>query len=454
MKAIIFTDMAGYHGFGRAAGAYRIASEYRSRGDEVKVIDCFNSYTLDQLKRIIADYRTPDTEWIGFSTTFMLDREGNARRRTRADMQEKKDEQTATALPFFEEMELFSYIKELGLKVVIGGYRMNPSVSQDPDVISYYGPCEERLFSDFDFTQSQILYNEDDHIFEDEDLPIEIARGCIFKCKFCHYHLNGKKLWDFVKDPELIQKEMMSNYINFGTTGYMFSDDTYNDSPEKVEKLLEMYRKLPFDLRFSSYLRLDLMIAHPQTQDMLIESGLKSTFFGLETLNHGAGKFIGKGMDPEKIKRGLLDFRSKYPDVIVSIGMIGGLPGESLDDMEESHRFLTEEAGVHSISWSPLFINSGSDMSVNALKYGYTKDGNNQRSWTRKDGLTYMEVYDWIVDKKNKTTESPAGFTLYNRLHNIGYSDKEIRGMTWEEHGDEMLDRSEKYREIYLKKII
>jgi radical SAM superfamily enzyme YgiQ (UPF0313 family) len=28
-------------------------------------------------------------------------------------------------------------------------------------------------------------------------LPIEIARGCIFKCKFCSYPLNGKQNLDF-----------------------------------------------------------------------------------------------------------------------------------------------------------------------------------------------------------------------------------------------------------------
>ena len=78
MKAIIFTDMAGYHGFGRAAGAYRMASEWRQRGVELKVIDCFNSYTLEELKRIVLKYKTTDTEFVGFSTTFLNDIEGNS----------------------------------------------------------------------------------------------------------------------------------------------------------------------------------------------------------------------------------------------------------------------------------------------------------------------------------------------------------------------------------------
>ena len=461
MKAIIFTDMAGYHGFGRAAGAYRIASEFRQRGQEVKVVDCFNSYTIEQIKTIISNYKTSETEWIGFSTTFLVDRENNfiwndeqKRARHRQEVSEKKDEQTSTALSQMDEWELFNYIKSLGLKIVLGGFRMNPKLIDDPDVTVYHGPCEEKFFPDFDFTKSQIYYSEDDHIFEEEDLPIEVARGCIFKCKFCFYYLNGKKLWDFVKSPEVLREEIMRNYINYGTTGYMVSDDTYNDSPEKIKKLLEMYKTLPFDFRFSSYARLDLMISHPETQDMLIESGLKSVVFGIETFNRQAGKFIGKGMDPDKVKRGLLDFREKYPDVIVQTMMIAGLPGETIDDMEESYKFLTEEAKVHTLSWAPLFINSGSDMSINAEKYGYKKDGNNQRSWTREDGLTYLDVYDWTLEKKLQYPGSPAGFTLYNRLHNVGYSHDELLNLTWEKDGTEMIDRTETARQEYRKKIL
>ena len=461
MKAIIFTDMAGYAGFGRAAGAYRIASEFRQRGQEVKVVDCFNSYTLEQLKTIITNYKTSETEWIGFSTTFLLDRENNSiwdrekgKVRHRTEVTEKKDEQTSTALSQMDEWDLFNFIKSLGLKIVLGGFRMNPALRDDPDIEIYHGPCEDKFFPEFDFTQSQILYNDDDHIFEDEDLPIEVARGCIFKCKFCFYYLNGKKLWDFVKPPELLREEMMRNYINYGTTGYMFSDDTYNDSPEKIEALLKMYRTLPFDLRFSTYARLDLMIAKPETQEMLIESGMKSVFFGIETFNAEAGKFIGKGMDPEKVKRGLLEFREKYPDVLVYVSMIGGLPGETMDQMEDSFNFLTKEAKVHNVAWSPLFINSGSEMSLNAEKYGYRKDGNNHRSWTRKDGLTYLDVFDWVVQKKREYNGSPAGFTLYNRLHNVGYTHDELLKLSWEKDGAEMMARTDNFREIYMKKIL
>jgi hypothetical protein len=467
MKALIFTDMAGYFGWGRAAGAYRIASEFRVRGEEVKVIDCFCSYTLDQIKQIILDNRTSKTEWIGFSTTFLINLEKNYVLdydnnfiNHRVKTAEFKDDATATSLSQVDQWDLFAWLKAKGLRVVLGGYRVNGEAefatgSDDPNVTSMWGLAETQFFGDdFNFTNSQIHFTEDDYINENEDLPIEIARGCIFKCKFCFFPLNGKKLWEFVKSPEVIREEMMRNYINHGTTGYMVSDDTYNDSPEKIHELLKMYRTLPFDNKFSTYARLDLMIAKPETQEMLYESGMRSVFFGIETLKHSAGKIVGKGMDPEKVKKGLLEFRKKYPDVLVYVSMIGGLPTENLEEMEESFQFLTKEAKVHNVTWSPLFINSGSDMSMHSEKYGYNKSGNDKRTWTRADGLSSIDVREWCVEKKKEYQGHPGGWTFYNRLRNIGYRGKELMDLNFAQNTKDIIHKTDAARANYMAKVL
>lgn len=464
MKAIIFTDTAGQHGFGRAAGAYRIATEFRLRGDQIKVVDCFNSFSQEEVKEVIRKYVTSKTEFIGFSTTFLNDvtinnkwDQKNNRVKSRQELTDYKEDVSALGLSKYEQDELFDFIRGMGLKVVLGGYRREKADRelQRENVTVYTGPVESHLFRDqkFNFTKSQILYEEEDLIFEEEDLPIEVARGCIFKCKFCAYPLNGKGLWEFVKDPETLREEMMRNYIKFGTTGYIISDDTYNDSPDKITKLLEMYKTLPFDLRFSAYARLDLIIAKPWTADVLVESGMKSVLFGIETLHPRAGKLIGKGMDPDKVKKGLLDFRKKYPDVLVYASMIAGLPHETLEDCEESFRFLTEEAKVHTIDYNALFL-GGSEFGRNPEKYGYTKSNNNKRSWTRDDGLTYLETMEWAISKVTAYDSSPAGFVGYNRLHNIGYSHDEMMNLRWSKDGQSVWERTMKAREKYIKKIL
>ena len=87
------------------------------------------------------------------------------------------------------------------------------------------------------YTTSRILYEDNDLIFPGEILPIELARGCIFKCSFCSYNLIGKKVWEFNRAPELVASDLIDAYNKFGSTGFMFCDDTYNDSVDKVERV-------------------------------------------------------------------------------------------------------------------------------------------------------------------------------------------------------------------------
>jgi radical SAM superfamily enzyme YgiQ (UPF0313 family) len=135
----------------------------------------------------------------------------------------------------------------------------------------------------FDIETLEHRWDKDDCVLESETLPIEISRGCIFKCKFCSYPLNGKKKFDYLRDPERIKQELIYNYENFKTTNYFFTDDTFNDSTFKLEQLHKVITELPFNIKFVTYLRLDLLYAHPEQINMLYEMGLGSAFFGIES---------------------------------------------------------------------------------------------------------------------------------------------------------------------------
>ena len=94
----------------------------------------------------------------------------------------------------------------------------------------------------------------------------------------------------------------ITNYEKYGITKYYYGDDTHNDSMHKLEFLYnEIYSKLPFKIEFATYLRLDLLAAHPESISLLKESGLVGTFFGIETFNHASNKSVGKGATEEKI---------------------------------------------------------------------------------------------------------------------------------------------------------
>jgi radical SAM superfamily enzyme YgiQ (UPF0313 family) len=449
MEGLIFTDVNGSVGIGRAAGPYRIASEYRKRGRDVKVIDFCMSFTVDEIKSLVLKYKTRDTKWVGFSSTFLFPPDYLPEViKTRAETNNVRSSQYSSIGFYPEEAEeIISFIKYQGLEIIIGGVRHKEKF----DGVRYvYGPAEQQLFPNetFDFSKSQILYEDHDFIFEGEGLPIEIARGCIFKCSFCSYPLNGKKLWEFCKGPEVLREELMRNYIKFGTTEYMFADDTYNDSPEKIEELRKMYKTLPFELSFTTYARADLIFSKPETMEIMVDSGVKSMFFGIESLNHESGKAIGKGMHPDKIKEGLDWIKTQYPHIRLTISMIAGLPFDTMESLNESYEWLNNSKVDH-FAFTPLYMGPGSTLGMDPEKYGYKFDQNKQ--WYNSN-LSFQEAYNWALEKNNSRKKNKiTNFTFYNRIKNLGYTEEELSQITSHNMND-TIERKKKKIEEYKKK--
>ena len=226
----------------------------------------------------------------------------------------------------------------------------------------------------------------------------------------------------------------------------MFSDDTYNDSSEKVEQLLKMYKTLPFELEFSAYARFDLMLSKPETIPMLMESGMRSVFFGIETFNHDSGKAIGKGMDPEKIKQGLVDLKKQYPELLISTGFIAGLPYDTEESLKETVNWL-ENSPVDSYSFQVLSLGKNSEFGMNKEKYGYKLDNNGKWYTDKLDYYTAFSIADSVKYK------SVSSFTFYNRLRNLDYFHNEIKHLTIKDK-NAIIDRTNKKRNLYKNGIL
>lgn len=438
MKAIIFTDVNGSMGFGRYAGPYRLATEMRRAGWTVDVIDCMTSFSNAEILKLI---KSIGSKWVGFSSTFLMKRDFDCFSQ-RTVIREESDSSSSIGLEIEEAQLLVDSIVSLGCKVYIGGARLK----YDLENVEWLGGIsEQRFVKDFDFTTSVIDWKSSDFISEDEHLPIEIARGCIFKCSFCSYQLNGKGLWEFCKSPETVKQEMLNNYDRFGTTGYMFSDDTYNDSPEKVSNLHKAYKQLPFELEFSTYARLDLMLSKPETIPVLMDSGMKSVFFGIESLNHKSAKAVGKGMHPDKIKQGLIDIKKEYPELLISTGFIAGLPHETEETLLDTIEWL-KSSPVDSFSFQVLSLGKGSAFGKDPAKYGYTVE-NGKWKTENLDYDTALNIANGL------TNEKISSFTFYNRLRNLGYSRDEVRGLSINDKQD-IVKRTNSKRSAYKEKIL
>jgi len=504
MQTIIFSDVLA-PGYGKNAGAYRIASELRSTGFTCQVVDFFAHFSINQIYSIIDTLVTDDTIWVGFSTTFflMLDESIDAVNQT---PNEKAETIFLDKLPFpvidsktgypFDALimkDIFSYIrsKNSKVKIVIGGGRSKQASTHDASIFNkvwgdYYvhGFADDSIkvltkwlsdksntepkFSGWannfidsnkeydyqNFNRSTLHFEKNDVIDSTEFIPIEIARGCIFKCKFCCFPLLGKKRGDYTKTKETLQEEFIRNYETFGTTHYMFMDETINDSMEKVEFLYDVISTLPFKIKWGGYQRLDLYYSNPEMASIIQEIGCEQAIFGIETLNKKTGEAVGKGMHPDKVKELLKKLKNQWKENIhLSSGFIIGLPYETKESLKNLEIYLlSDDCGLDSWSLYPFLIIEGTDtiISGNPKQYGYEIiDAEYGTEW-QNEYMNFTEAYQITTEiRKNTMHKCKVNGWMQMRLRNVGYTKDEMNSMTVFDYYNNMIEIQ---RRLTLKK--
>jgi len=416
----------------KTAGPFRIATALRQAGFSVQCVDV-TAFVGDRagLRSVIDRVVDLDTLWVGISGTFLGNVFGVAWTGL-IDVEQESD----------QNLDKFvTYIKKINpnIKLIHGGSRkhnlkkygfVNFEGYVDKEIVEYTQwlngtnkSINLNFYSDYiskkefeHFTTSTIIYEDNDIIFKNEALPIEISRGCIFKCKFCSFPLNGKQKGEGTKDTTVLRNEFLRNYEKFGTTNYIFVDDTYNDSVDKIKLLYdEVFSQLPFEISFTAYLRLDLIMRFPETIDILKDSGLKSAVFGIETINHKSASSIGKGKNPEEQIEFIRKLKNdKWKDIIVSSGFILGLPYDTEETLNQFKEWIVSndnpldywDVGTLSIS-SPEFSSkyNYSDIDINYKDYGYNVFVKDKRvRWENNNtGVGFDFCQDLAVEIMNKS---------------------------------------------------
>jgi radical SAM superfamily enzyme YgiQ (UPF0313 family) len=512
VNAVIFTDCSSIV-FARTSGAYRIASELRSKGYTVQVVEHFMLAGLRRTLEVLDKFVDESTLFVGFSTTFMnvsapmLNHMNPAKNKQFTVTSNLSSRKTGSGLkvmtrgvPICDEdlQDIRNLIKSKNpnTKLVMGGTKADwfaqPEIDTfiigyaDTSIIEYAKYLEGknpffqyRLLEDgrmvidtdtkgskFCFQQSAIEYHESDLIEDGEVLPIETARGCIFKCKFCSFPLIGKKKNDHIKDPEVLYREFMTNYDKFKTTKYIFVDDTYNESVAKLEQFSEVVQRLPFKIEYVGYLRHDLLHRYPEMADLLKDSGLKVAVFGVETLNHTAGKLIGKGLDPVKAREMFTDLRESKgwkDNILMSSGFIVGLPTET----EASVTKWAEELLDYSYPLDTFIINAlgltpdakrlhKSEFEINYEQYGYYFDSKKSSGWINEhwDYDRAQVLANEITSYGYHTGRMKSYGFIAMMLHNYGYDWKKIFNTSGSFCQDGIFDKTVAMTDKYYERLL
>ena len=384
----------------KTLGAYRISNLFRQLGLSSLVVDNFSKIDKSDLEYILKSAIGQETLFVAYSSSFFLNLRTN--------------EMIPSGIENFENLNIL--IKQLNssIKILYGGagsyYFLKTAKTANKNFFVdfvFHGYSESMIIDfveknctkgkkaiynknsvgivemDFDkngasynFKNSKNVWEACDFVENNECLPIEISRGCIFKCKFCSYPLIGKSKHDtsYIRDSTVIEQEIIENYEKFKTTSYWIVDDTFNDNDEKILMLLKIRDKLKIDLNFIAYIRIDLI----QKQKLLLKDlNVNGMYFGIESLNHRSAKSIGKGMHPEKIKENIYDLVNVFNNkILLGAGFIIGLPYENYETLDSWIPWIEDtNCPLDRVDLNPLFLTStGFDTSeflLNPSKYGY-----------------------------------------------------------------------------------
>jgi radical SAM superfamily enzyme YgiQ (UPF0313 family) len=444
-NVVLFSDASVVLRYGgiptRVTGAYKIASHLRNNGHSAIVVGNI-SYLLDKhltelhtyLKKII----TSDTLVVGFSLTFMgftdsLPGIGDLRMHPG----NKK------FIYFIRHIKsFFPHVKIiLGGSSYIGEELFNKSKLIDnwikgfgeTAIIKYLDVVKEERYlnnkkkvhlsadkqkflntqiieydilgNQYDFHNQPNLFDKNhDVILKNEILPIELSRGCRFKCAMCRHPLLGKNPHDqsYIRSQYSMAKEFEYNYKHFGTTYYNILCDTFNETTDKLLTVKRALDDVGVKINFACYLRLDLLYAHKEQIDILKEIGIKGAQFGIETFNKPTAKVIGKGMSKQRNLDALHLLREKWgDDVFIASGFVIGLPHETKESANEWLRMLVEkETPLHNFMFYALEIQKNnstawnSSIGRNPEKYGYTLSDRGGMPYFNKEYGGWSSSYD------------------------------------------------------------
>tara|TARA_R110001592_G_scaffold35546_1_gene120903 strand:+ start:365 stop:2389 length:2025 start_codon:yes stop_codon:yes gene_type:complete len=334
----------------RAAGAHKVASYLREFGADVEVVDYAFMWTFEELKDLWKSRYYSKTLFFGVSTSF---HQASGHLWQFVEWLREKYPHIAIIggtqsidklLGFYCDYYIFGYGEVAAFELIKNLKDGTTSNIKYHDIEGKKVINAQINYKAFPKKDLSVSYEDRDFIKPHEVLDIEFSRGCIFQCAFCSFPILGVRD-DHSRCEHNLYTELLENYEKWGTTRYNISDETANDYHKKLERYASVVRKLPFKPDMQGYARGDILVATERNWETYLDLGFMGHFYGVESLYQPAAKAIGKGMDSERLKDGLLKFKEwayKNNDgfYVAFMSLIAGLPNETYDTLTDQVEWL------------------------------------------------------------------------------------------------------------------
>lgn len=396
MEVILWNGGPNYNEYimYRTLGPYKIAHTTRKAGYSAQVIDFVNFLSYEDLLKCTEKFISKETKVLGIGTNFIVEQHQlpdhivsvlNLIGEKYPWVRIVVGGWYAKSLTLKNNIEVpFCIINEYGEDIFLDllNHYINKTEEPPYSISLKFGKIVKVYFKSrnpqYNIETDDFMFTDNDAIMPNETLPLEISRGCIFKCKFCNHLLLGRGKLDYLRNFELVKNELMNNYEKWGVKNYYIICDTFNDTEFKIKEWHKMVSSLPFKIKYTAYLRADLLDKFPDSPYLLKDSGLFTAFHGIETLTPESAMVIGKGWSGKRAKDYIPELYHNIwnKEVYQTVSCIVGLPADTRDTFEDFLNWF-ESNDLYHLAVHPLGINNNSlnknlsEFDKNSEKYGY-----------------------------------------------------------------------------------
>jgi len=228
---------------------------------------------------------------------------------------------------------------------------------------------------------------------------VQGSRGCPFNCAFCH------NIWpkqQISRSPGNIFQEMHL-YYRMGVRRFAFVDDIFNLNIPNTTRLFEMIIENKLKVELLLALRGDILTR--QYIDLMVKAGTVRVSMSLETASPRLQTLIGKKLNLKKFRENIEYFCEKYPQVILELNTLHGIPTETREEARMTMDFIKSLKWVHFPYVHVLKIYQNTDMEKIALGNGISRE-----AIVRSENLAYHELPETLPFDKGFSKNYQAEF--------------------------------------------
>ncbi|MCU0285418.1 MAG: AMP-binding protein [Acidobacteria bacterium] len=230
-------------------------------------------------------------------------------------------------------------------------------------------------------------------------IVLQGSRGCPYNCAFCH------KIWpkkQLSRSAENIFKEI-NLYYDMGVRRFAFVDDIFNLNIANTSKLFTLL--IENNLQVELFLALRGDILTPEYIDLMVRAGTVRLTMSLETASERLQKLIGKNLNLEKFRKNIEYVCTKYPQVILELNTLHGIPTETPEEAGMTLDFIKSLKWIHFPYVHVLKIYQNTDMEKIALRNGISKE-----AIINSENLAYHELPETLPFDKSFSKNYQADF--------------------------------------------